>query len=261
MSKIKVELRSGTRRIAVWEGNEGPLDLAVYVDGEPQLNLRLSNTSSNRSEGDDFTLPLPETTGKWDETDPLGESGVPTRIEGDDFTMPFPLSDPTAVRDDFTASSIHSVDLLSVSMNVDFDGLSVEDTSVRSSSKQRAHLIDRLRQLDEDFEDALPHLEKSVVERVNPMEIWRFVHGQWHQSGYLRPGSTAQAFSARVNLESSGSILISGSTVARVSALHKDGREEFINLTDGPTTLPRGLAVMMRCQNEAFCIRPLEEEA
>ena len=254
MSKVKVEIRSGGERVAIWEGGSKPLQLTVSVDNEPSLSLTIAQPPQARQVGDDFTLPLPEPTGKWDETDPLGDS--PKRLEGDDFTMPFPLSDPTSdIRDDFTASSIQSIDLLSVSMNMDFD---VEETSVRSSSKQRANLIDRLRQLDEDFDDALPQLERSVVEHVHPMEIWRFVHGQWHQSGYLRPQSTVQAFSARVYLEDVGSIVISGSTVARVSALHKDGREEPVHLGRGPITLPRGLAVMMRCQNEAFCIRPVE---
>ena len=259
MSKVKVEIHSGSERIAVWEGGSRPLLLTVSVDDQPSVSLTIAKAAQSRSIGDDFTLPLPEPTGKWDETNPLSDAYIPERIEGDDFTMPFPLSDPTnEVRDDFTASSIQSIDLLSVSMNVDFD---VEETSVRSSSKQRTNLIDRLKQLDEDFDDALPQLERSVVERVQPMEIWRFLNGQWHQSGYLRPKSTVQAFAARVYLETMGSIVISGSTVARVSALHKDGREEAVNLTSGPITLPRGLAVMMRCQNEAFCIRPVEENS
>ena len=257
MSKVKVEIHSGGECIAVWEDGHRPLKMTVSVDDKPSLCLTIAQPPQIRADGDDFTLPLPEVTGKWDETNPLSESFVPERIEGDDFTMPFPLSDPTSeVRDDFTASSIQSIDLLSVSMNMDFD---VEETSVRSSSKQRTNLIDRLRQLDEDFDDALPQLERSVVERVQPMEIWRFLNGQWHQSGYLRPKSTVQAFAARVFLETMGSIIISGSTVARVSALHKDGREESVNLNSGPITLPRGLAVMMRCQNEAFCIRPVED--
>ena len=259
MSKLKIEILAGDEVVASWEGGEEALRLRLSVNDIPSADITISSPKLVRPIGDDFTLPLPDKNGSWDEDKKLYTDDFPERLAGDDFTMPFPLSDPGGeVRDDFTSSGMNSIDLLSLSMGIDFELPEPEDTSEYTSGKHRASLIDRLRKLDEDFDDALPLLEKSVIESMSPMEIWRFSRGQWQQSGYLRPGATAQAFSARIHLELSGSILITGLTVAQVSALHNDGREEPVDLQRGPITLPRGLAVMMRCKTEAFCIRPIE---
>ena len=75
MSKLKIEILAGDEVVASWEGGEEALRLRLSVDNVPSADITINSPKLIRPIGDDFTLPLPDGNGSWDEDKRLYRKG------------------------------------------------------------------------------------------------------------------------------------------------------------------------------------------
>ena len=105
----------------------------------------------------------------------------------------------------------------------------------------------------DDFTMPLPDI--SMPPGSNGAEIWRRIRQTWRLAGRLPPGHQLKAFGGSIALQRNGTILLQPGAEMFGTATLADGQVIAIQPSGDRLTLPPGVGIMLRCQDDGLYIR------
>jgi len=246
MARLVLKIRRGNQVIGSWSLGDQPLEMVIEdaqtgqvlgrFTAEGSDETTLHPISATRSDGDDLTMPLPESA----------PQKPPSPDDPTSLSVSLPL--PEDIRTGDTQARIErayqygSGDGLNVLMQSDDLSLSVDELEPGEQLQE----VDTGSWIDTMSVSIDPDLSGVFKAVVLPAEVWLRRDREWHRSDDLEVGSRIDAGGGYVGLDTEGRLLVCTGPQLTGTVTQLDGSSYELRSSARQQLLALGAAVMLR---------------
>lgn len=287
MKRFVLELTKGGQHLGSWYVGDEPLKMRIIDDSNVvlELALRSPNTADGQSsfdkqEGDDFTMPFPvgeggssrsydlngqspsakKTKEEREDANHATSSEADLHVEGLDLS--YEMSSSIMFGQNF-----EDTDFVDEEPAIEFEALeeSVSDQSVEFEApspdvldalRESINGIDNICANYEDEFDQPPSIPEVVGGDEMEIAVWKQVGGDWTCIDRLQANGEYSFYGVGVWVDNNAALLLTGCDDMLILVQEEDESEKEYRGINGSLPLPSGAIVLLQKGEDSICFRP-----